>query len=65
LQAETYDEWKAAATELDALEGHDPWKEEDESPEYDAALVAARLRELDDARGAAMSGGSIFSCARR
>jgi TAG lipase/steryl ester hydrolase/phospholipase A2/LPA acyltransferase len=50
LQAETYDEWKAAATELDALEGHDPWKEEDESPEYDAALVAARLRELDDAR---------------
>jgi TAG lipase/steryl ester hydrolase/phospholipase A2/LPA acyltransferase len=50
MQAETYDEWKAAATELDALEGHDPWKEEDESPEYDAALVAARLRELDDAR---------------
>jgi TAG lipase/steryl ester hydrolase/phospholipase A2/LPA acyltransferase len=49
-QAETYSEWKAAATELDALEGNDPWKEEDDSPEYDAALVAARLRELDDAR---------------
>jgi TAG lipase/steryl ester hydrolase/phospholipase A2/LPA acyltransferase len=49
-QAETYDEWKAAATELDALEGNDPWKEQDDSPEYDAALVAARLAELDDAR---------------
>jgi TAG lipase/steryl ester hydrolase/phospholipase A2/LPA acyltransferase len=50
MQAETYDEWKAAATELDALEGHDPWKDEDDSPEYDAALVAAHLKELDDAR---------------
>lgn len=49
-QAETYSEWKTAATELDALEGNDPWKEEDDSPEYDAALVAARLKELDDAR---------------
>ncbi|KAH7406083.1 acyl transferase/acyl hydrolase/lysophospholipase [Phaeosphaeria sp. MPI-PUGE-AT-0046c] len=48
--AETYSEWKAAATELDALEGNNPWKEEDDSPEYDAALVAARLRELDHAR---------------
>ncbi|KAF1913874.1 acyl transferase/acyl hydrolase/lysophospholipase [Ampelomyces quisqualis] len=48
--AETYNEWKAAAIELDALEGNNPWKEEDESPEYDAALVAARLYELDDAR---------------
>jgi TAG lipase/steryl ester hydrolase/phospholipase A2/LPA acyltransferase len=32
------------------LEGNDPWKEQDDSPEYDAALVAARLAELDDAR---------------
>jgi TAG lipase/steryl ester hydrolase/phospholipase A2/LPA acyltransferase len=49
-QAETYHEWKAAATDLDILEGNNAWKDEDESPEYDAALVAARLRELDDAR---------------
>lgn len=48
--AESYDQWKAAATELDVLEGNDTWKEEDDSPEYDAELVAARLRELDDAR---------------
>ncbi|KAJ4325980.1 Lipase 5 [Neodidymelliopsis sp. IMI 364377] len=48
--AETYDEWKAAATDLDVLEGNNAWKDQDESPEYDAALVAARLQELDDAR---------------
>jgi TAG lipase/steryl ester hydrolase/phospholipase A2/LPA acyltransferase len=50
MQAETYSEWTAAATELDALEGNDPWKEHDDSPEYDVGLVAARLKELDDAR---------------
>ncbi|KAF2022198.1 patatin-domain-containing protein [Aaosphaeria arxii CBS 175.79] len=48
--AETYEEWKAAATELDTLEGNDAWKSEDESLEYDAALVAARLRQLDEAQ---------------
>ncbi|ORY19809.1 acyl transferase/acyl hydrolase/lysophospholipase, partial [Clohesyomyces aquaticus] len=48
--AETYEEWKSAATALDALEGNDAWKLEEESPEYDAALVAARLQQLDDAR---------------
>ncbi|KAJ4384274.1 Lipase 5 [Didymella sp. IMI 355093] len=48
--AETYHEWKAAAIDLDILEGNNAWKDEDESPEYDAALVAARLRELDEAR---------------
>lgn len=48
--AESYDEWKAAAAELDALEGNDAWKAEDDSPDYDATLVATRLKELDDAR---------------
>ncbi|KAJ8111119.1 hypothetical protein OPT61_g6213 [Boeremia exigua] len=48
--AETYDDWKAAATDLDILEGNNAWKDKDESPEYDAALVAARLREMDEAR---------------
>ncbi|EDU50425.1 triacylglycerol lipase [Pyrenophora tritici-repentis] len=48
--AETYDEWKAAATELDILEGNEAWKELDDSTEYNAELVAARLKELDDAR---------------
>ncbi|KAF9698900.1 hypothetical protein EKO04_002971 [Ascochyta lentis] len=48
--AETYNEWQAAATDLDVLEGNNAWKEKQESPEYDAALVAARLQEMDDAR---------------
>ncbi|KAH7078442.1 acyl transferase/acyl hydrolase/lysophospholipase [Paraphoma chrysanthemicola] len=47
--AETIDEWNAAATELDAVVGNNPWKEEDDSPEYDAAGIAARLREWEDA----------------
>lgn len=50
IQAETYDEWKAAATELDMLEGNESWKDQDDSTEYNAELVTARLRELDDAR---------------
>lgn len=49
-QAESYDEWRAAATDLDILEGNNAWKEEHESPEYNAGLIAARLQELDDAR---------------
>ncbi|KAL6705817.1 Lipase 5 [Coniothyrium glycines] len=48
--AGSYDEWKAAAAQLDLLEGNNLWKEQDDSPEYDAALVAARLSQLDDAR---------------
>ena len=50
MQAETYDQWKAAATELDILEGNEAWKEEDDTTEYNVDLVAARLKELDDAR---------------
>lgn len=50
VQAEKLSEWKAAATELDDLEENNAWKEEDASLDYDAALVATRLRELDEAR---------------
>lgn len=32
------------------MEGNNAWKDDDISLEYDAALVAARLQELDDAR---------------
>ncbi|OCK83476.1 patatin-domain-containing protein [Lepidopterella palustris CBS 459.81] len=48
--AETYEEWRAAAEKLDFLEGNNTWKLEHECEEYDAALVSARLRQLDDAR---------------
>ncbi len=45
-----YEDWEAAASELDILEGNDLWKSDPDSPEYDCALVEARLRQLDDAR---------------
>ncbi|KAF2654531.1 patatin-domain-containing protein [Lophiostoma macrostomum CBS 122681] len=48
--AESHEDWKSAAIELDVLEGNDVWKAEDDSPEYNAPLVAARLKQLDDAR---------------
>lgn len=35
---------------MDELEGNDAWKLEDESDEYNAALVAERLEQLDEAR---------------
>lgn len=50
LQAETYEEFQSAATALDSLEGNDGWKCDDASDEYNASLVAARLKQLDEAR---------------
>ncbi|GAM84327.1 hypothetical protein ANO11243_023210 [Dothideomycetidae sp. 11243] len=49
-QAELYSEWHAAAAELDALEGHDAWKLDDDSSEYDVALIRAKLKEMDHVR---------------
>ncbi|KAI9051969.1 hypothetical protein LZ554_004223 [Drepanopeziza brunnea f. sp. 'monogermtubi'] len=48
--AETVDQWKAAAAELDVLEGNEAWKADITSCEFDAELVASRLRQLDEAR---------------
>ncbi|CAH0000170.1 unnamed protein product [Clonostachys byssicola] len=48
--AETHAQWEAAAKDLDALDGNDDWKQEDSSPDYNAELIAQRLRELDVAR---------------
>lgn len=48
--AATYDEWSAAALELDALEGNERWKYEFGSDAYDAELIEARLDALHAAR---------------
>ncbi|KAF2275030.1 patatin-domain-containing protein [Westerdykella ornata] len=48
--AETYEEFRSAATALDTLEGNDVWKCDDASDEYNATLVAARLKQLEEAR---------------
>ncbi|MCJ1471785.1 hypothetical protein MMC13_000426 [Lambiella insularis] len=58
--AATYDDWKAAATELDGIEGNNAWKAVFESPEYDAMLVEARLRQLDEARISCDVGRMLF-----
>jgi len=51
LQAARYDDWEAAATDLDDLEGYDAWKENGESDDYyNGELIASRLRDLDEAR---------------
>ncbi|CAL3970366.1 unnamed protein product [Diplocarpon coronariae] len=48
--AETMDQWKAAAKELDAVEDHDIWKADATSCEFDADLIGSRLKQLDEAR---------------
>ncbi|KAI9713701.1 MAG: hypothetical protein M1828_001390 [Chrysothrix sp. TS-e1954] len=48
--AETFQDWQNAAIELDQLDGHNDWKLAPKSHEYNVALVASRLKQLDDAR---------------
>lgn len=50
LQAESYEQWQAAARELDALEGNYAWKQAAASDDYNPRLLEERLRALDDAR---------------
>ncbi|QDS69160.1 hypothetical protein FKW77_010522 [Venturia effusa] len=49
-EAETYEDWRAAANELDLLEGNSTWKNEDESSEYNVPLLQTRLQQLENAR---------------
>ncbi|KAL5353012.1 Lipase 5 [Pseudogymnoascus australis] len=44
------EEWRAAARELDILEGNEAWKTDNESSEFDAPLIQARLDLLNEAR---------------
>ena len=45
-KAETYEQWKAMALELDFLEDKVRWKEEFTSDEYNYALIQERLQNL-------------------
>ncbi|KAL8800772.1 MAG: hypothetical protein Q9182_004936 [Xanthomendoza sp. 2 TL-2023] len=56
----TAGEWQAAATELDLLQGNNDWKALDQSPDYDASLVHARLKQLDEARISCDVGRMLF-----
>ncbi len=44
--ATNYEEWYAAALELDRLDKKDHWREESESPDYDHRLIASRMKLL-------------------
>jgi TAG lipase/steryl ester hydrolase/phospholipase A2/LPA acyltransferase len=48
--AETMEKWQDAAKELDVLEDNESWKQDFTSSEFDAELIEARLKQLDDAR---------------
>ncbi|KAL8714590.1 MAG: hypothetical protein Q9220_001538 [cf. Caloplaca sp. 1 TL-2023] len=59
-QASTLAEWQASAIDLDELEGNNDWKAVEECPDYDAALVLARLKQLDEARISCDVGRMLF-----
>ncbi|KAK4108310.1 patatin-domain-containing protein [Canariomyces notabilis] len=48
--ATTFEEWQAAAEQLDQLEGNDKWKLDDQSGDYHPEVIRASLEELDNAR---------------
>jgi predicted acylesterase/phospholipase RssA len=45
-EATNYDEWRKAALVLDHLDGHDTWREDPVSPDYDHKLLASRVKLL-------------------
>lgn len=44
--ANSYDEWRAAAVDHDRLTGMDEWRAEEFSPDYNYRLIKARLAEI-------------------
>jgi TAG lipase/steryl ester hydrolase/phospholipase A2/LPA acyltransferase len=48
--AETLEQWRVAARELDVLEDNETWKYDSSSSDLDAPLIEARLKQLDEAR---------------
>ena len=44
--AHSWSAWKAAAEEHDRLSGAAEWRQEDDSPHYDAALLLTEIAEL-------------------
>lgn len=60
-EAETFQEWKAAAIEHDALSGADEWKKREHSERYDYATIRERLREIRKARRAGDDRALLFA----
>ncbi|MEQ9143038.1 MAG: DUF3336 domain-containing protein [Parvibaculaceae bacterium] len=60
-EAETFQEWKEAAIEHDALSGADEWKKREHSERYDYATIRERLREIRKARRAGDDRALLFA----
>lgn len=54
--AQTYEEWREIALDLDRLEGADAWKQDEASDDYDHLLIRERLAEMRRLR----AGGEIL-----
>ncbi|KAI0536079.1 acyl transferase/acyl hydrolase/lysophospholipase [Xylaria digitata] len=48
--AESCRQWDAAAQELDILDGNEEWKADMSTGDYNPEILAARLKDLDEAR---------------
>ncbi len=59
--AASYEEWKAAALEHDAISGKANWKRKDESDLYDFANIQTRLAELQSLRKSNDNIGLLFA----
>jgi len=59
--ATTFEEWKAAAIDHDALSGADEWKRREHSDRYDYATIRERLREIRKARNAGDDRALLFA----
>ncbi|MDX1381259.1 MAG: DUF3336 domain-containing protein, partial [Xanthomonadales bacterium] len=51
-EATSYEEWRKAALVLDHLDGHDKWREDPVSSDYDYKLLASRVKLLRKLRRA-------------
>ncbi|MEM1114260.1 MAG: DUF3336 domain-containing protein [Pseudomonadota bacterium] len=60
-QAESYDDWKAAAIEHDELSGQQRWREVDQTAQYDYAQIRLRLDRLRSLRSRHDHQGLLFA----
>jgi len=60
-QAETYEEWKAAALASDAANGADRWRRRDQSTKFDNVSIRIRLDRLRAMRARHDYRGLLFT----
>src|SRR5262249_28930397 len=52
IGAHSWHDWQSAALALDAADGRNHWKENDNSPLYNSSLIRSLLNELRESRAA-------------